>query len=242
MARVGCARGHRRRFPARDRRRRAGQRTAVTAGLVGGIIAGPVLGLAAGVACWSAELVKWILDAPDYVAVAVVAGIVGGIAWPMLELGRRVRRRILAVVLITAVPAIDAARSAPRLLYPDETLAVEAATADAPRAVRRRSPATLPACSGVAGEHATACTPRPPRERSSAPCPACRRSFARHAADAAFAGERGVVADPQDGLEHGLVRIRQLHRASAAVQDRSNHAEGCRPIQRRRGRRLAHVK
>jgi hypothetical protein len=36
------------------------------------------------------------------------------------------------VVLITAVPAIDAARSAPRLLYPDETLAVEAATADAP--------------------------------------------------------------------------------------------------------------
>jgi hypothetical protein len=104
------------------------------AGLVGGIITGPVLGLAAGVACWSAELVpKWILDAPDYVAVAVVAGIVGGIAWPMLELGRSgPAAGILAVVLITAVPAIDAARSAPRLLYPDETLAVEAATADAP--------------------------------------------------------------------------------------------------------------
>lgn len=104
------------------------------AGLVGGIIAGPVLGLAAGVACWSAELVpKWILDAPDYVAVAVVAGIVGGIAWPMLELGRSgPAAGILAVVLITAVPAIDAARSAPRLLHPDETLAVEAATADAP--------------------------------------------------------------------------------------------------------------
>ncbi|HEY9378340.1 MAG TPA: hypothetical protein VIQ02_14760, partial [Jiangellaceae bacterium] len=51
------------------------------AGLLGGIVAGPVLGLAAGMACLGAERVpKWILDAPDYVAVAAVAGIVGGVA------------------------------------------------------------------------------------------------------------------------------------------------------------------
>jgi hypothetical protein len=104
----------------------------VLAGLVGGIVAGPVLGLAAGAACLGAELVpKWILDAPDYVAVAAVAGIVGGVAWPVLELGRSgPAAGILAVVLITSVPAIDAARSAPRLLYPDRPEFVLAASID----------------------------------------------------------------------------------------------------------------
>jgi hypothetical protein len=105
----------------------------VLAGLVGGIVAGPVLGLAAGVACMSAEMVpKWILDAPDYVAVAAVAGIVGGIAWPVLELGRSGPAvGILAVALITSVPAIDAARSAPRLLHPNESEILAAADAAA---------------------------------------------------------------------------------------------------------------
>jgi hypothetical protein len=101
----------------------------VLAGLIGGIVAGPLLGLAAGVACLSAELVpKWILDAPDYVAVAAVAGIVGGIAWPVLELGRSgPAAGILAAALITSVPAIDAARSAPRLLHPNESEILAAA-------------------------------------------------------------------------------------------------------------------
>jgi hypothetical protein len=104
----------------------------VLAGLLGGAIAGPVLGLAAGIACLGAELVpKWILDAPDYVAVAAVAGIVGGVTWPVLELGRSgPAAGILAVVLITSVPAIDAARSAPRLLYPAGSEAVAVTSID----------------------------------------------------------------------------------------------------------------
>jgi hypothetical protein len=98
-----------------------GELQIVVVGLLGGIVAGPVLGLAAGVACIGAERVpKWILDAPDYVAVAAVAGIVGAITWPVLGLGRSgPAAGIVAVVLITAVPAIDAARSASRLLHPD---------------------------------------------------------------------------------------------------------------------------
>jgi hypothetical protein len=105
----------------------------VLAGLLGGLIAGPVLGFAAGVACMSAELVpKWILDAPDYVAVATVAGIVGGVAWPVLELGRSGPvTGVVAVVVLTAVPAIDAARSAPRLLFPATSESLTTAAADA---------------------------------------------------------------------------------------------------------------
>jgi len=104
----------------------------VLGGLLVGAIAGPLLGLAAGIACLGAELVpKWILDAPDYVAVAVVAGILGGIAWPVLELGRSgPAAGILAVALITSVPAIDAARSAPRLLHADGPEAVAATGID----------------------------------------------------------------------------------------------------------------
>jgi hypothetical protein len=110
----------------------AGKVQIVLAGLLGGMIAGPLLGFAAGVACWCAELVpKWILDAPDYVAVATVAGIVGGVAWPVLELGRSGPvTGMVAVVVLTAVPAIDAARSAPRLLFPaasESLAAVDAA-------------------------------------------------------------------------------------------------------------------
>jgi hypothetical protein len=108
-------------------------------GLLGGAIAGPLLGLAAGIACVGAELVpKWILDAPDYVAVAAVAGIVGGVAWPVLELGRSgPAAGILAVALITSVPAIDAALSAPRLLHADEPQAVPDAGIDV--AARRQA-------------------------------------------------------------------------------------------------------
>jgi hypothetical protein len=106
----------------------------VLGGLLAGALAGPLLGLAAGIACLGAELVpKWILDAPDYVAVAAVAGIVGGIAWPVLELGRSgPAAGIMAVALITSVPAIDAARSAPRLLHSDGPDAVPAAGIDVP--------------------------------------------------------------------------------------------------------------
>lgn len=94
--------------------------TVVLVALGGGIVAGPVLGFAAGLACLAADRApKWLLDAPDYVAVAAVAGIVGGIAWPVLELGRAgPAPGILAVALIASVPAVDAARNAPRLLHP----------------------------------------------------------------------------------------------------------------------------
>ena len=84
-----------------------------------GLVAGPVLGAVVGVVCVAADRVpKWILDAPDYVAVVAVVTLVGGVMWPVLGLGRSgVAVGALGIVLLTCVPAIDAARSAPRLLY-----------------------------------------------------------------------------------------------------------------------------
>ena len=91
----------------------------VLAGALAGLLAGPVLGAVVGVVCVAADRVpKWILDAPDYVAVVAVVTLVGGVMWPVLELGRSgVAVGALGIVLLTCVPAIDAARSAPRLLY-----------------------------------------------------------------------------------------------------------------------------
>ena len=94
----------------------------VLIGALAGLLAGPVLGAVVGVVCVAADRVpKWILDAPDYVAVVAVATLVGGVMWPVLGLGRSgVAVGALGIVLLTCVPAIDAARSAPRLLYPAE--------------------------------------------------------------------------------------------------------------------------
>ena len=91
----------------------------VLIGAVAGLLAGPALGAVVGVVCVAADRVpKWILDAPDYVAVLAVVTLVGGVMWPVLGLGRSgVAVGVLGIVLLTCVPAIDAARSAPRLLY-----------------------------------------------------------------------------------------------------------------------------
>ena len=91
----------------------------VLIGALAGLLAGPVLGAVVGVVCLAADRVpKWILDAPDYVAVLAVVTLVGGVMWPVLGLGRSgFAVGTLGIVLLTCVPAIDAARSAPRLLY-----------------------------------------------------------------------------------------------------------------------------
>ena len=101
----------------------------VLIGALAGLLAGPVLGAVVGVVCKAADRVpKWILDAPDYVAVVAVVTLVGGVAWPVLGLGRSgVAVGALGVVLLTCVPAIDAARSAPRLLYRAEVQPIEVA-------------------------------------------------------------------------------------------------------------------
>ncbi len=92
-------------------------------GAVSGLVAGPVLGVAVGLVCLAADRApKWILDAPDYVAVVTVVGLVGAALWPLLQLGAAgLPIGTLGVVLIAGVPAVDAARSAPRLLRPVET-------------------------------------------------------------------------------------------------------------------------
>lgn len=92
-------------------------------GAVSGLVAGPVLGIAVGIVCLAADRApKWILDAPDYVAVVTVVGLVGAALWPLLRLGDAgVPIGTLGIMLLAGVPAIDAARSAPRLLRPVET-------------------------------------------------------------------------------------------------------------------------
>ncbi|MBD0292570.1 MAG: hypothetical protein ICV70_03215 [Jiangellaceae bacterium] len=100
----------------------------VLAGAVVGVLAGPVLGATTGLCCLAADRApKWILDAPDYVAVAVVTALVGGVAWPVLRLGETgLAGSALSISLLACVPAIDAARSAPVLLHP---LSMEGAAA-----------------------------------------------------------------------------------------------------------------
>ena len=89
-------------------------------GLLGGIVVGPLLGAAVGLACAAADRApKWILDAPDYVAVVTVTALVGAVTWPLLDLGRSgLPVGALGIVLLAGAPAIDAARSAPWLLHP----------------------------------------------------------------------------------------------------------------------------
>jgi len=92
----------------------------VLLGLTLGLAAGPLVGLVTGLTCAAADRApKWILDAPDYVAVVAVTAFVGGLAWPTLDLGSSgAPLGALGIVLIAGAPAIDAARSAPRLLRP----------------------------------------------------------------------------------------------------------------------------
>ena len=89
-------------------------------GTAAGLVTGPVLAVLVGVMCLAAERVpRWILDAPDYVAVLTVVGFVAVIAWPTLQLAdASTGISLVGVALIAAAPSIDAARTAPKLLHP----------------------------------------------------------------------------------------------------------------------------
>lgn len=91
-------------------------------GLLSGLLGGPVLGALVGVVCIAADRApKWIIDAPDYVAVLTVVSVVGLVAWPTLELGQSgLAAGVLGVGLLGAAPAVDAANNAPALLHPDD--------------------------------------------------------------------------------------------------------------------------
>ena len=107
----------------------------VLLGLAIGIAAGPLIGLVTGLTCAAADRApKWILDAPDYVAVVAVTALVGGLAWPAFDLGANgAPLGALGIALIAGAPAIDAARSAPRLLRPDTSTPAQALAVAPPR-------------------------------------------------------------------------------------------------------------
>jgi hypothetical protein len=100
-----------------------------------GTAAGPLVGLVTGLICVAADRApKWILDAPDYVAVVAVTVLVGGLAWPALDLGSNgAPLGALGIALIAGAPAVDAARSAPLLLQPDATTPAQALAVAPPR-------------------------------------------------------------------------------------------------------------
>lgn len=93
----------------------------VVAGALAGLLLGPVLGVLVGAACLGAERVpRWILDAPDYVAIVTVFGVVGLIAVPALQLaGATTAITVLCVILLAAPATVDAARTVPQLLHPN---------------------------------------------------------------------------------------------------------------------------
>lgn len=85
-----------------------------------GLFGGPPLAVLVGLVCLAAERVpRWILDAPDYVAVLTVVGVVALITWPSFWLAdASLAAAALAVALTAAAPSVDAARNAPQLLHP----------------------------------------------------------------------------------------------------------------------------
>lgn len=89
-------------------------------GALCGLIGGPALAILVGAVCLAADRVpRWILDAPDYVAVLTVVGAVAMIAWPALRMADAgTTTALLGVALLATAPTIDAARTAPRLLHP----------------------------------------------------------------------------------------------------------------------------
>lgn len=92
----------------------------VVLGAIVGLILGPALAVGVGALCLAAERVpRWLLDAPDYVAVVAVVGMVSAVAWPLFQtLGAGTALSLLGIALIAAAPTIDAARTAPGLLHP----------------------------------------------------------------------------------------------------------------------------
>jgi hypothetical protein len=94
--------------------------TTVLAGTILGLLAGPALGVLVGLTCLAADRApKWILDAPDYVAVSTVVLVVGTFAWPLLHPSMDgLLVGLIAVVVLALAPAVDAARNAETLLHP----------------------------------------------------------------------------------------------------------------------------
>jgi hypothetical protein len=87
-------------------------------GALAGLVGGPVLAVTVALTCLAAERIpRWILDAPDYVAVLTVVGVVALIGWPALQLANASTAvSVAGVALIAAAPTVDAARTAPALL------------------------------------------------------------------------------------------------------------------------------
>jgi hypothetical protein len=92
----------------------------VALGLLGGLVGGPILAAMVGGVCLAADHVpRWILDAPDYVAVLTVVSVVALAAWPMMRMNEAGgTTAVLGVALLATAPTIDAAWSAPKLLHP----------------------------------------------------------------------------------------------------------------------------
>ncbi len=91
-------------------------------GAAAGLLAGPPLAVVVGLTCLAADRApRWILDAPDYVAVVTVLAVISLVAWPTLQsadIGPAVAA--LGVALIAAPVSVDAARTVPRLLRPNQ--------------------------------------------------------------------------------------------------------------------------
>lgn len=94
----------------------------IAIGLVVGLITGPFLAIMVGATCMAADHApRWLLDAPDYVAVLTVVAVIGLATWPLLSLvDASASATLLGIVLLAGAPIIDAARTAPKLLRPSE--------------------------------------------------------------------------------------------------------------------------
>ena len=99
---------------------RVGPMGIVLVGLSAGLLGGPLLGALVGASCAAADHApKWILDAPDYVAVLTVMVAVALVAWPVLGLEQAsAMAGVLGVATIGIAPVVDAAHNAPDLLHP----------------------------------------------------------------------------------------------------------------------------
>jgi len=85
-----------------------------------GLVLGPLVGLLVGIVCLIAtQLPRWLLDAPDYVAVAVVIA-VAALVQGALGAADDTLLTLLTVGALALAAAADAALSAPALLYPAE--------------------------------------------------------------------------------------------------------------------------
>jgi hypothetical protein len=92
----------------------------IAVGLLAGFVGGPILAVVVGATCLAADRVpRWILDAPDYVAVLAVLAVVALVAGPVLSMADAgAATTVVGVALLSSAPIIDAARSAPQLLHP----------------------------------------------------------------------------------------------------------------------------